>query len=339
MPHDFSDKSVPWRERFAPYVTSRGHHVFPAYRKMVPKYDPDRDGKDWEEHQKKSMSDKQFRQEHEIDFGAVKGGLVYPKWSKPVHCLWKPIPLQKNWIYQCAIDPGVSVTAAMWQAIVPVTILPDGRRYGGWVIDFDEYYVGDGVKGSESISANKHARAIIERTQMWCDRIFGVDENGNSLKDGQSWLQVTLMDPSSWRREGSSTDLGSISIRYEEEGLKRLAKGSPKTNVEGGIEKVKSLEDLVPNTMHPNMVIDRSGLGFPIKYCFPHMRYFMGEKKKYQYTDSGNIRKKKDHLCDCERMLSVQAYESITIKRKRPMSVIGEKLDKRKRNPYERKMF
>jgi hypothetical protein len=339
MPHDFGDTSIHWRKRFKPYVTSRGYSVLPLYYAMVPKYDPERDGKEWLRNKKISMSDKEFRQEHEIDFAAVKGGLVYPKWAKQTHVLWKPIPLQKHWLYQCAIDPGVTITAAMWQAIVPIEILPDGRRAGGWVINFDEYYVGDGVKGSESISANKHAIAIKERTQLWCDRIFGKDHNGKSLKDGQAWIQTTLMDPSSWRRESSSNDLGSIFLRYEEEGIRTLEKGSPKTNVDGGIEKVKSLEDLVPESQHPNRVIDRDGIGFPTKFCFPDMRYFIAEKKKYQYKDGGGVRKKDDHLCDCERMLAVHAHETVTVKKKRPLSTIGQKLQQKKRNQNERKMF
>lgn len=308
---DLKNKDLHWRERFKPYQTKSDVWVFPIYYRMNPDFDPERNGKDWYKAKKKLYENKpeEFRQEFEIDFGSIKGGLVYPEWSVRRNVLLNHIPLQEDWYYQCIVDPGVAVTAVLWQAIVPRFKDEDGRLSGGWIIRLDEYYEGDSVFGSKHKSATRHAEAIMARTQMHCDRVLGKTSGGKSRKGGQSWIDVTYMDPSAWRREGSHEDIGSVALRYLDAGMLSLEPANTK-DVDGGIERVKQLDAPHIDILHPEGLIDVDGEGFPVNWVFPHMGNFIKEKLAYRRDPkTGKIVKKKDHLMDCERMGSVNAAE------------------------------
>lgn len=320
------DPERPWRQRFNPYNTSKGYRVLPIYYRMVPEFDPDREGKEWYQQTKVQQDDKLWRQEHELDFGAVEGGLVYPEWSVRTHVLYEYLRMSDEWSYQCIIDPGVQVTAAIWQCIIPRHKNNNNEDVGGWVIQFDEYYVGDAVPGSESLSASRHAEAIIRKTQIHCDRILGLTSGGQSRKGGQGWVDVTLMDPTAWRRESGSEDLGSIALRYEEAGMLSLEPASTRDLV-GGIERVKQLEEPDARITHPNRIGERPG--FPVKYVCPHMKHYIREKLNYKYDKAGfKVVKKKDHLMDTDRMGSVHAQESWVIKKVEKEPVAWKKLQK-----------
>lgn len=300
-----------WRERYRPYTTSRGIEVIPLYRKAVPKFDPERDGGEWERITRSALGDRKFRQEHEVEFGAAEGGLVYPKWDMKRHVLYQMPILLPDWTYFCAIDPGVRVTAALWGAITP----PDPISY---IYLFDEYYEGDSVKDSEDASAVVHGTRIRRKTQMICDKVHGAGVK----KNAQDWIDATLIDPSAWRREGSADDRGSVAQRYIEAGVESLVKAI--NDVDGGIERVKDFETPQLDIPHPNG-IDEERLfpgmpkrGFPIKYSAPYLQHYMLEKKYYRYAMSRNsqslsetsrIQKAKDHLMDCERYMCVHIDE------------------------------
>lgn len=306
---DFKNKNLHWSKRYEPYQTSKGYWVWPIYYRQNPEFDPDRDGKEWYEAKRKIYKPREFRQEYEIDSDAIMGGLVYPEWCVRNNVLLNRIPLKEDWYYQCVIDPGVAVTAALWQAIVPRFKDEDGRLSGGWILRFDEYYEGDAVRGSQHIRATLHAEKIMERTQMHCDRILGKTKGGSSRKGGQSWLDVTIIDPSAYHREGSNEDEGSVALRYLDAGILSLQKANT-SDVDGGIERVKQLDALHVDILHPEGLKSTDGLGFPVNWVFPHLRNFIKEKLGYRRDPkTGKVVKKRDHLMDCERMGSVWASE------------------------------
>lgn len=328
----FADKDLHWRKRFKPFRTSKGRLVFPLYYRMVPGFDPERDGEDWYNANRKAYEDKNWEQEHEINFGAIPDGFVYPMWSVRNHVLRRNVRMCEDWKYQCIIDPGVAVTAAIWQAIVPRFQLPDGRMSGGWLIKFDEYYVGDDVPDSKSLSAFRHAEEIMSITQYHCDRILGKTRGGSSRKGGQAWIDTTYMDPSAWRREGSTKDLASVATQYIDAGMSSLAPAMTK-DVNGGIERVKKLDQPHKEMLHPNGIEDVDSAGFPVAYAMPWMEWYIREKLGYM-RKGGKVVKKKDHLMDCERMGAVHATEMHVAPKQSEQSEAFRKLQKIKKRPY-----
>ena len=325
-----SEENLHWRKksRFRQKYTSKGYLVHPVYYRMNPDMDPERTekGKVWHRETKSSQSERSFNQEYELDFEAVQGGLIYPGWNKRINVLITYVRLHPDWSFQCVIDPGTSVTAAIWQCIVPRYRDSNNVLTGGWVIKFDEYYVGDGVPHSESLSASKHAEAIMRISQVHCDRIVGRTKGGKSLKGAQGWLDTTLMDPSAWRREQSHEDLGSLALRYDQAGMASL-EPAPTSDVPGGIERVKQLDERTQGFLHPNGLVDDTKEGFPIAYSVPHMTWYCKEKKAYKMDSRGKkVLKTNDHLMDCERMGGVYASESHTIKTLKPFSAMGKRL-------------
>ncbi len=312
------DKNKPWAERYKPYVTSRGIKVIPIYYRMVEDFDPDRKGKSWKESKLRQLKERKFQQQYEIDFGASEGGLVYPRFDVRVHVLLRPIPLQKDWIYRRAIDPGVAVTACLWYAITPAD---PSRDIPSWRFLIAEYYAGDAVPGMDAESAYAHAQGIKRKTQIICNAVFG-DEDHN----GESLIETTLMDASAWRREGSNIDLGSIVKSYNDAGIYPF-KGT--RDVEGSIELVKRMETPVPGRLHPEGRRSEDGRGFPVKFAYPGLQHYLYEKKHYhkkEGTDKPDKKAGKDHLMDVERILVAHDIDSPVIVHKQKESVVGKRL-------------
>ena len=320
-----------WRERFKPYNTSRGIRVIPVYYRMVPEKDPERGGQKWYDSIKRQLTeagrrgDKDFEQEYEINFAAAAGGLVYPRFDTRKHVLLDQLPLQREWTYLRAIDPGVGVTAALIMAITP-----DGYYYL-----IAEYYAGDTVQNSDVASAVAHAHSIKNWTQIVCDQVNGYTEENISAANGEMWLSGSYMDPSSWRREGASEDLGSVAQRYLDAGI-FIDKAT--SDVNGGIERVKEFERPILGRIPPARDMqDWKGDGWSSKYVFPHLTYYLKEKKGYQYKDeSEKVLKKRDHLMDCERYLCVHARDIPVIVDNPKMTKLGEHITKLKKPRNER---
>src|SRR5258708_7533486 len=95
--------------------------------------DPDKDpstpvGKLWLEEAKRGMSDARWRQEHEIDYGALGGQLVFPEFDESIHYVPQDLlPLSKeHWTVWLAADPHPRrAHAFVWLAI---------NKYGDMVI-------------------------------------------------------------------------------------------------------------------------------------------------------------------------------------------------------------
>ena len=278
---------------------------------MVPGKDPDRNGREWYENGRNSTSKRIWDREQEIMFGVAAGGLIYREWSPRIHHLIDAIRLNQDWLFFAGVDPGVSVTAALWYAITPE----------GYHFLIDEYYAGDSVINTDTLSATEHALAIRNRTQVLCDRTLGLTKGGSSRKDGQAWIQTTLIDPSAWRRDN---DLSVVAQRYLDAGVTSLMEGA--RDVPGGIERVKELELRRPGVVHPNGMED-DGAGFPIKYSYPHLMNYYREKKRYKCkpgTDEPQANQ--DHLMDCERYLCVHVRERPYIDRTQQMTEMGKRM-------------
>jgi hypothetical protein len=94
--------------------------------------DPDKDpqtpqGRRWMEEAKKGMADARWRQEHEIDYGALGGQLVFPEFDESIHFGPLDLPLSPDrWTVWLACDPHPRrAHAFVWLAI---------NRYGDMVI-------------------------------------------------------------------------------------------------------------------------------------------------------------------------------------------------------------
>lgn len=314
---DKENEGLPWREKYAPYHTSSGVLVRPLHYRMVPDKDPDRRGRDWHDREIKITPKRVWSREQEIMFGAAEGGLVYKEWSPRIHHLIEGFRLREDWFYFAGIDPGVGVTAALWYAITP-------EDYHFLI---DEYYAGDSVPNSETLSATGHAEAIKNRTQVLCNRIYGLTKGGSPRKIGESWIQSTLIDPSAWRRDN---DLSVTAQRYIDAGMNSLIEAT--RDIPGGIERVKELELRRKGLRHPNDLPD-DGRGFPLKYSYPHLVNYVKEKRHYRYkTGTETPEDKRNHLMDVERYLCVHVRERPRVDYSRPMTPLGVELTKLK-NP------
>lgn len=292
-----------------PYITKFGVITVPIYYRDVPERDPERDGSEWYEQTLLNLGEKGFNQEHGIDFASADGRLVYPIHDRRIHILREPIELQKHWFYIFSIDPGVGVTAALFQAMTPQ----------GIIINIDQYYAGNLVKESEAISAKIHAERIIEKAQALTDQVYGRHPNGESKEHWKRMFDIALMDPNhGWRL---NDDLSYVSDRYIDAGIDILIRAGK--DLKGSIEKVKELEEPHPGVEHPEGIIwyDNFGNeagGAPLKYSFPHLGYdetgyYLMEKENWRYPDKEELDKrssrfkrdipvdKDDHLMACER--------------------------------------
>ena len=86
--------------------------------------DPDKDpatpaGKRWLEEAKRGMSDARWRQEHEIDYGALGGQLVFPGFDESVHVVQARMPLDPAYTtVWLACDPHPRTAHAfLWLAV------------------------------------------------------------------------------------------------------------------------------------------------------------------------------------------------------------------------------
>lgn len=74
--------------------TKLGFHVLRVHYSADPDKNPQTpQGRRWLEEAKKGMSDARFRQEYEIDFGALGGQLVFPGFDESVHVVADKMPL------------------------------------------------------------------------------------------------------------------------------------------------------------------------------------------------------------------------------------------------------
>lgn len=86
--------------------------------------DPDKDpatpaGKRWLDEAKKGMSDARWRQEHEIDYGALGGTLVFPGFDESIHVIPHRLPLHPSYsTVWLACDPHPRTAHAfLWLAV------------------------------------------------------------------------------------------------------------------------------------------------------------------------------------------------------------------------------
>lgn len=75
-------------------TTKLGFHVLRLHYSADPEKDPTTSqGKRWYEEARKGMSDARWRQEHEIDYGALGGQLVFPGFDESIHVVPSRLPL------------------------------------------------------------------------------------------------------------------------------------------------------------------------------------------------------------------------------------------------------
>jgi len=328
---DFDPK---WREnpKFQMRVNSLGQRIFPVYYAMVPERDPMRDGKEWYLRERASTPDKQWKQEREIDFGAASGGLIYPHFDIRRDVLVQPVPLRKHWDYAIAIDPGVTVTAALFSCLTEK----------GIVFHIAEYYEGASVGAKEALSATVHAENIIRRAQDITDSIYGRDrDNGRSVMPWDKLFKTQLLDQSSWRRELSGEDLGSTAQRFIDAGFYDLEKATK--DIPGGIQRVLQWERRSIENEHPNLGVKEwadPAIGWPTKFAFPGLTHYISEKIHYHYGDDGETPadKQMDHLCDDERYILVHFRDNPSLpKEVAPVKTAYDiELEYRMRSPKQR---
>ena len=300
------DRLANWREmpKFQERRTSLGFLIFPVFHRMIPERDPDRDGKEWYEREKASSTDKNWRSEQEIDFEASSGGLIYPEFDIRRDVLLYPIKPLPHWDFTITIDPGVTVTAALFSCLSDQ----------GYAFHLAEYYEGTGVGAKNPLSATDHAEALIRRAQQITDEICGVDDRtGRSNVEWDHLFKTHLLDASSWRREGAREDLGSVAQRYMDAGFDFLEKGT--RDLRGGIQRVLEWERRSTNNEHPNVGVNDWAypqVGWPKKFANPNLTHYISEKIHYHYGPDGEQPEEHqmDHLCDCERIVLVHFREN-----------------------------
>jgi hypothetical protein len=90
-------------------VTKLGFHILRLHYSADPEKDPATpNGKKWYEEARKGMSEARFRQEMELDYGALGGQLVFPNFDESIHVVEPRLPVEKT-----------LVDATIWMACDP----------------------------------------------------------------------------------------------------------------------------------------------------------------------------------------------------------------------------
>lgn len=103
-------------------TTSLGYRILRLHYSADPDKDPATpEGKVWYEESRKGMSDARWRQEHEIDYGALGGQLVFPEFDESVHVQPSRLPLREETsTVLLACDPHPRTAHAfVWVAVNP----------------------------------------------------------------------------------------------------------------------------------------------------------------------------------------------------------------------------
>jgi hypothetical protein len=101
-------------------TTSLGFRVLRLHYSCDPDKDPVTDeGKRWYDEARKGMPDARFRQEYELDYGALSGQLVFPTFEETIHVVPQQFPLDPKcstvWM---ACDPHPRTAHAfLWLAV------------------------------------------------------------------------------------------------------------------------------------------------------------------------------------------------------------------------------
>lgn len=101
-------------------VTKLGFHVLRLHYSSDPDKDPSTPlGKKWYIEARRGMSDARWRQEHEIDYGALGGQLVFPSFDESIHVVPNQMPLDPNYsTIWLACDPHPRTAHAfVWLAV------------------------------------------------------------------------------------------------------------------------------------------------------------------------------------------------------------------------------
>lgn len=306
------DTKQNWRDdpRYQDRVTSLGFEIMPLYYRHIPDHDPATPaGKEWYRLERSGTIDLNWDSEYEIDFSASSGGLIYPHFDVRRDCLLYPVKPEKHWEFAIAIDPGVQVTAAI------IACLSDT----GIAYLLAEYYDGSAAGSKIAKSAPEHAEAMIRMLQRIVDDIWGVNaDNGRSYMEWSKVFRTQLLDPSSWRREGSNEDLGSVAQRYIDAGFDELEKGTK--DLKGGIDRVLEWELRSVKNQHPSRGWQEwvdPPIGCPKKFVNPGLKNYIAEKQKYHRDPQSDepADKQADHLMDCERTVLVHFRENPSIPR------------------------
>ena len=93
-------------------TTSLGFRVLRLHYTADPEKDPTTElGKRWYDEARKGMPEARWRQEYELDYGALSGQLVFPTFEETVHVVPDQFP----------IDPGVSTSVNTMRMSVRVS--------------------------------------------------------------------------------------------------------------------------------------------------------------------------------------------------------------------------
>jgi len=125
--------------------------------------DPDKDpatpaGKRWYDEARKGMSDARWRQEYEIDYGALGGQLVFPEWDASVHVVPAFTMNPDDWTIWMACDPHPRAAHAfLWLGV---------NRVGDMVVPFSWWHEYDGTE-RERFTVKDYAEKIqlVEKTK------------------------------------------------------------------------------------------------------------------------------------------------------------------------------
>lgn len=101
-------------------TTKLGFNILRLHYSADPDKDPSTpEGKIWLEEARRGMSDARWRQEHEIDYGALGGTLVFPGFDESVHIVSSRMPLDPDYsTVWLACDPHPRTAHAfLWLAV------------------------------------------------------------------------------------------------------------------------------------------------------------------------------------------------------------------------------
>jgi hypothetical protein len=111
-------------------TTKLGFHVLRLHYTADPDKNPDTlAGKKWFDEARRGMSDARFRQEYEIDYGAMGGQLVFPEFEETLHVVDHSLPFDPGvWTVWLACDPHPRTP----HAFVWLGVSRDGEMKVGW---------------------------------------------------------------------------------------------------------------------------------------------------------------------------------------------------------------
>jgi hypothetical protein len=138
-------------------TTKLGFHVLRLHYTADPDKDPSTPaGKRWLKEAKKGMSDARWRQEHEIDYGALGGTVVFPEFDESIHYIDPPEEewIAENWTTYLGCDPHPRrAHAFVWMMInkygdlvVPWSLWPEEANQKRREANQPQFHCSDYVK-------------------------------------------------------------------------------------------------------------------------------------------------------------------------------------------------